>query len=238
MNEDKICHLCNRFGINKKGLDNWYSCDDKDWNTCQNCNKGICLYCYEMNSGFFDCDKCKQCFCWDCSNDNRDDYDTYCDACIRKYNIKIEIIDYEHEMRKNRLEYREFELKIGLKKKGLKFRAGSKLCNSYITTGEPDINYIIRRIGELKFLHEYCDFKNILENKKNTLFCLSPFDKTERKILERIKEYPKHFPWEQDMAIRKIQKACYNWLWKPKTDDGKIGINLRLGLRDLDNKVL
>lgn len=32
-------------------------------------------------------------------------------------------------------------------------------------------------------------------------------------------------------AARVIQKGCENWLWKPITKDGKLGINARLGLK-------
>ena len=33
---------------------------------------------------------------------------------------------------------------------------------------------------------------------------------------------------EQDRAARTIQAYCHNWLWKPYTADGKVGINPRL----------
>jgi hypothetical protein len=33
-------------------------------------------------------------------------------------------------------------------------------------------------------------------------------------------------------TARVIQKGCENWLWKPITRDGKLGINARLGLKE------
>lgn len=35
-------------------------------------------------------------------------------------------------------------------------------------------------------------------------------------------------------AARRIQRACHNWLYKPITADGQYGIQLRIGLRQLD----
>jgi Leucine-rich repeat (LRR) protein len=34
----------------------------------------------------------------------------------------------------------------------------------------------------------------------------------------------------KSIAIIKIQRGCHNWLWNPICRDGKMGINLRLGL--------
>ena len=33
-------------------------------------------------------------------------------------------------------------------------------------------------------------------------------------------------------AVRVIQRGCYNWLWSPRTRDGKEGIHLRLIIRN------
>lgn len=38
---------------------------------------------------------------------------------------------------------------------------------------------------------------------------------------------------EPDKSARVIQKALYNWLWKPVCKDGSLGINLRIGLNYL-----
>ncbi len=37
----------------------------------------------------------------------------------------------------------------------------------------------------------------------------------------------------EDEAARTIQRGCHNWLWKPKCNDGTLGINVRLSLKEL-----
>ena len=90
------------------------------------------------------------------------------------------------------------------------------------------LDIVVKRIKELKFLVEYCDMNKSIKQLRDSCDLINTYDLisdqyfiniTEKKILKKIKEYPTYFPWEQDKAIRIIQKACYNWLWKPKTND-------------------
>lgn len=48
-----------------------------------------------------------------------------------------------------------------------------------------------------------------------------------------IQAYARRWLAKRDVAARKIQRACYNWLWHARTRDGGVGINPRLMLRDI-----
>jgi hypothetical protein len=39
---------------------------------------------------------------------------------------------------------------------------------------------------------------------------------------------------KRNHAAKIIQDACHNWLWKPITKDGKLGINAKIGLKELN----
>ena len=45
--------------------------------------------------------------------------------------------------------------------------------------------------------------------------------------------YVKKQEIKRNKAAQIIQNGCHNWLWKPITKDGKLGINVRIGLRAL-----
>lgn len=81
---------------------------------------------------------------------------------------------------------------------GLNLRDDSSLCREYICTGKYDINYVVRRMSEMKYLFDYCHIKSIMNKIKNQEYGYVDdlFDKAEKQILSRIKRYPIKFPWQ------------------------------------------
>ncbi len=109
--------------------------------------------------------------------------------------------------KKNRIR----KLKLNLKKRGLELRKDSALCSSYINgKTDLDINYIVQRIGEMKYLYEYCDMENI-KNQVYNDYVFNEYVKNyegtistqaEKIALEKHSHgvYPKIFPWEKNKS--------------------------------------
>ncbi len=105
--------------------------------------------------------------------------------------------------RKNRI----WKLKLKLKKRGLRLRKDSALCSLYINgKTDLDLNYIVQRMCEMKYLYEYCDMENIKtqvyydyvfnEYVKNYEGTIST--QAEKIALDKHSNgvYPNIFPWE------------------------------------------
>ncbi len=61
---------------------------------------------------------------------------------------------------------RESELSAALAQQGLKLRSDSWLCDQYLKHGpthEWPLSAVVRRMGEMKYLHEYTDYRSKLE---------------------------------------------------------------------------
>lgn len=54
-------------------------------------------------------------------------------------------------------------------------------------------------------------------------------------IQRNFKWYLNKQKFRKSIHVIKIQRACHNWLWKPICKDRTYGINLRLGLRELND---
>jgi len=99
------------------------------------------------------------------------------------------------------------KLKLKLKKRGLGLRKDSALCSLYVNgKTDLDINWIVQRMCEMKYLYEYCDMKNIKSQVYND-FVFNEYNKNyegtistqaEKLALEKHSNgiYPKVFPWE------------------------------------------
>ena len=132
-----------------------------------------------------------------------------------------------------------------LNKVGLELRSGSKLCQKYIEKAQGNVDNIVERMCQMKYLYDYCNIQEVLnklsKERKETVhfihfpYMLPPlFEKAENIILEKQK-YPKYWPWQVEKSAKIIQKGCYNWIAKPITKDNKLGILLRLGLKHNSN---
>ena len=113
--------------------------------------------------------------------------------------------------RKSPKENRKEKLIIALAIKGLKLRADSSLCENYISNGRDDIDYVVERMCQMKYLFEYHDFHKYLDEahkehrnmrKEGYYPDCSPFDDAEEKLLDDIGGYPDVFPWLVDMNNR------------------------------------
>ncbi|KXS08781.1 hypothetical protein M427DRAFT_50325 [Gonapodya prolifera JEL478] len=130
-------------------------------------------------------------------------------------------------------------LEFLLKSAGLELRSDSRLCAKYITSGEGDLDMIVRRMSEMKWLFEYCNIRKVLDEVEQEnieeweagyIPDVPVFDEAEYRVL-KAQPYPRVWPWMYDKYARIIQRGCRNWIWKPVTADGKFGISARVGMR-------
>ena len=231
--------ICAECDTEIEGDDYKFQCDSCEQYFCDSCPDEI----FDMNyCNTIDCYYCKRGYCFNTIILNR-----YCEACVpqsvldkNEYQERIEKeMDEQYWKIKNTRPFRLTQLTFLLKQAGLELRDDSKLCKKYINTAEGDPSYIVERMSQMKFLFEYCNMQKVLDEvslkqeeewESGYIPDCTVFDEAEYTILEKT-PYPKIWPWQLDKYARIIQRGCYNWLWKPITDDGKIGINARLGMR-------
>ena len=110
-------------------------------------------------------------------------------------------------------------------------------------------NFFISKIENLpKLLQKFdCRYTDII-HIENLPCTLQTFDYTDNKI-KFIDNIPKNeyiemfgnFDLQKYHKMKKSAKiicnGCYNWVWKPKCRDGKIGIRLKLDLKFVDECV-
>lgn len=151
-----------------------------------------------------------------------------CEDCCKN---EEHLFDYE----KRKL--REINLEKAMAEYSMTIRSDSELCRNYTYHGEEDVNYVVIRMAQMKYLFEYCDFRKVLNNFKqksrSDIFGnFHVFDKAEKFVLEQIKEYPKVFPWLENDKIKlknkkKIQADEEIAIEKLKEN---ISVNLELGI--------
>lgn len=122
-----------------------------------------------------------------------------------------------------------------LHKAGLELSQNSRLCELYIDEDIGDLDDIVERMCQMKFLYEYNDIQSILDRivqryQRDLGYVPDHivFPEAEYFILQKIKAYPRVYPWQMEHYARIIQKGCENWLWKPICKDGKLGIHAKL----------
>ena len=100
---------------------------------------------------------------------------------------------------------------------GLELRGDSKLCSKWVSSGEPDISYVVRRMCEMKWLHEYTGFQlrltQALHDARRVQVWLDVdniFAETEQNVLVYT-PYPAWWPWLEERYATRIQRAwrCY-----------------------------
>jgi hypothetical protein len=142
------------------------------------------------------------------------------------------------------------ELKLELDKHDIKLRDTNSLCQRYIYRkhGRGNIEDIVERLCKIKFLFEYCNLVEFMNDSVDDYAeFINHYDKYDGYGFNELDFifynteyicYPKVYPWilekKYNKAAKVIQKYLYNWLWKPVTKDGKLGINARISLRKSD----
>lgn len=94
---------------------------------------------------------------------------------------------------------RKAVLTYALMQAGLTYRDDSRLCEKYVYQNEGDVQAIVARMSQMKYLFEY---QNIRE-KMNEIYrggfkTTGPYtllQEAEKQILEKIGGYPEKFPW-------------------------------------------
>lgn len=99
---------------------------------------------------------------------------------------------------------RKKEIVLALAKVGLKLRTDSKLCRAYIELGYGDLQDIVSRMCEMKYLYEYSNMRDELNKVELAQINLyeagyipdcSVFEEAEDNILNSIGGYPDIWPW-------------------------------------------
>jgi len=140
---------------------------------------------------------------------------THEDLENRLRTLKLEKEQAKEEKRERRIEKeqlkrekRKDKLIDALHKSGLELRNDSVLCQHYINgISEHDVEYIVRRMSQMKFLFEYChmdecrdiayeEYRN--ELKHGYFPDCSVFDRAEYIALTKYSDghYPLIFPWQ------------------------------------------
>jgi hypothetical protein len=111
---------------------------------------------------------------------------------------KIELIEHIQQQDSLR-QTRRKELKTALQNYGLKLRSDSRLCENYIYEGDHDIDDVVERMCQMKYLFEYCNIRaKIKELKKKSYYIPNNelFERAEEDILiSQGGEYPEQWPW-------------------------------------------
>lgn len=209
---------------------------------CKKCTKVYCYDCIYSNDACtnVNCHFCRYIYCFD---DIDDKY--HCEDCITDELLdKIQNEEPKHEKYIKNMKIRKTKLIEAFQDNGLELRDDSELCQKYIQYGCVRLDYVIKRMSEMKYLFNYCHMRKILNKTKSKYRdeyyeYEEIFDEAENKALEHYSdgEYPDIWPWISEKLERNariIQKHCYNWIWKPVTRDGKLGIDARIRLRKCD----
>jgi len=242
------CYI-HEFGTSKLYVDevadnNIYYCDDcvpEELRTnCQKCDEPLdehgCLEC----CGYDICTVCGICLeeCYfhsghSCTEmyiqeGNRSTI-YYCPNCV-PYEIKEEI-DRERELEREEdrrwsiqispasQQLRHEELVRALHEAGLELRSDSKLCEKYIRYGTEDLNYVVRRMCQMKYLFDYCNMREMLNHvareHEETLEAgyfpdMGVFEEAEFNVLNSIRGYPIVWPWQSKRYFNFVKGKSSN----------------------------
>lgn len=194
--------------------------ENESTDTCERCKKVFCVLCYQKNSNIHK--ECRvngeayikrwndiQVEKFDSNNHryHRYNYIQVCDECITCEEVD-DYIEEEEETEELCQEQKELEeteperrkeLINALKNAGLELRKDSKYCQKYIEQDEGEIEEIVRRMAEMKYLYEFLDFQKKLDKVRAEYdeileagyFPDFPvFGEAEREILEETGGYP------------------------------------------------
>ncbi len=212
--------------------------------TCSECGISLCGRCSTKNILWSICTR-RNCFhcakqtCW-----NRYAQRWYCEGCA----ADSESLKIQEERREWLWKFylkvlaterlRRFILERALRKAGLELRADSRLCTRFIQQGVGDLRMIVERMCQLKWLFDYQNMGVLIQEIKELDledpdyddYLARPLQIAEARILAKT-PFPRIWPWQAEHAARIIQKACHNWLHKPKCKDGTLGIGVRFLLK-------
>jgi hypothetical protein len=187
----------------------------------------ICYDCKERlnyeNDGSWLCYRCDKYLCECCSEEISDIHpeinddlikkinivclryssEVVCEHCLTDIDIKNIIDDYLKEQEyyeiSNGISDREEELILALNEIGLRLRDDSKYCRNYINNNIGNIQDIVIRMAQMKYLYEVLNFKETLDEvsleydeilDSGYIPDFNIFSEAERIILEKNNGYP------------------------------------------------
>lgn len=132
-----------------------------------------------------------------------EDTETYKEQCKTKQEEEQKRIE-----RMNLQEERKKTLINALQTRGLELRTDSVLSSNYINgSDEFTIEHIVNVMCQMKYLYEYCNYKDILMKH-------SPFDRNKREEIKQYAlnkysngKYPDIFPWEKEYKVSTSKKT-------------------------------
>lgn len=201
-----IKHLNEHFGCNTCALEEpkyeCTRCEETDYlisngYKCDNCENIYCADCrdevlYELTNND------RQTLCVDCADDN------FIAAVEKEIRDDEEICNDFNNLQMTK-DDRKKEIQAALSNVGLKLRADSKLCRGFIEFNSGDLDEIVSRMCEMKYLYEYCNMKKELTKveilqaeiyEAGYIPDWSVFEEAEMNILNSIDgNYPDVWPW-------------------------------------------
>jgi hypothetical protein len=196
------CLTCSKCGI--------CDYDDGVCYTCDGCHKIFCYDCRPYDRHYTKCGirDCYYCRNGNCFNSVPED-EIYCDNCyIESDESDIDLTDNsdsEIDTIYSTPKQRRKELIEKLAEYKLKLRTDSKLCDKYIKEGDIDIDDVVERMCQMKYLYDYCDMASAcIEAEEAQAEELNAgyfpdctvFEQAEMIALEKKGgDYPSIYPW-------------------------------------------
>ena len=131
-------------------------------------------------------------YCSDCR-----DYDKYCNCTDSDDENIYYTSRYESCEKIQERADRKKLLIQKLNEKRLSLRSDSTLCENYINYGDMDVDYVVHRMCQMKYLYDYCGAKAItdrLYHQRKHRNGVKLIDIAEKQILKKHK-YPEIWPW-------------------------------------------
>jgi hypothetical protein len=188
-----ICYDCEE-RLNYENDDSW-SCSRCDKYLCGCCSKEISDIYPEINDGLI---KKINIVCL-----RRYSSEVVCEHCLTDIDIENIIDEYLKEQEyyeiSNGIPDREEKLIFALNEIGLVLRDDSKYCRNYINNNIGNIQDIVTRMAQMKYLYEVLNFKETLDEvsleyneilKSGYIPDFNVFSEAERIILEKNNGYP------------------------------------------------
>ena len=189
-----FCEECMSFDYTCK------ECCDKEYVITHQCAQCELLKDYCLN----ECMTCGLYFCDECIEVIDLEY-TFCSSeCYS--DEYIELIS-EKVKRPERLK----KISLALEKVGLELRSDSNFCKNYIENDDGNIDEIVLRMCQMKYLFEYKDMRKMLVKVNNDqeeeldagyFPDITVFQQAEWNIMKK-KSYPRlwHFPWQKILPV-------------------------------------
>jgi hypothetical protein len=116
---------------------------------------------------------------------------------------------------------RRAQLMAALGEFRLELRSDSALCDSFIRTGHMEIDQVVRRMCEMRFLHEYTPYRNVLYSIRDDWRYMGErwdadetAEEAEAQALREVHGWPARWPWLSGTWSRQTHKTFSKRLFR------------------------